>query len=126
MDQRRSQLLHALRNVGVEPRQDSYLCKAWVETGAGNLESVVQAMCEAKYLHEYCNFRLGYNLARGALKYHGSKLPQPQWLQLVRNCVLKTTSTEAFPLSWPWQVGISPAQWKEVWDRTPTFFSTFQ
>jgi hypothetical protein len=56
---------------------------------------VVRLMAEGKYLHEYCNFDLGYQIAKGIVAYNveltGEIFPQKQWLEIVRNCVLLTT-----------------------------------
>ena len=119
---RRARLLTTLKWVGVEPRDDSFVCAEWIAKGdaaqVNTLDAVVHCMCEAKYLHEYANFQLGYQMALGVLKHHGKKYPQKQWFQVVRQCVLLTSGNGQMPTFWPWLYGITPEVWKQAYDRT--------
>jgi hypothetical protein len=79
---RRIQLHMAMMAVGVAPRSDSNVCADFIlrgpEADVGVLSDVVRLMCESKYLHEYANFALGYQMALGVLKYHGRRWTFPQ------------------------------------------------
>jgi hypothetical protein len=115
-------LSNALERVGVILRDDSIVCADFIDKGfdadVGNLADVIRLMCEAKYLHEYCNYALGYQMALGVLKYNGSRYPQKQWFEVVRRCVLLTCGDGRFPSRWPWQSGITPQAWHDLFDRT--------
>ena len=115
-------LATALAHEGVALRSDAQVCTDWIEHGAQAkipaLHDVVRLACESRFLHEYCNFPLGYSMAKGILKARGSKYPQKQWLEVIRRCVLLTSGEGRFPSIWPWQQNITPEAWKAFFDRT--------
>lgn len=120
-EDRRQQLEEALYRAGVELREDSVMCDKYLE-GTASLREVVDHMCEAKYLHEYCNFPLGFQLALGVLRYNGHKFEQQRWFEVIRRSVLFVSGEDSFPNPWPWQraPAITPNAWKRQrpeWDR---------
>jgi hypothetical protein len=113
-------LQQQLAAAKIDTRADSKLVWDYVYNGShaaiSSLDSIVLRIKKAKYLHEYCNFYLGYSIAKNSL---GDKiLARTDWLSLVRKCVLSTTVLQSYPQEWPWEQGISPAVWKRFNDRT--------
>ena len=121
-DKRKREMFHMLQFFGVEYRPDSTLCNDWVKRGKGgknrNLEELIHRMCEAKYLHNYCNFPLGYRFAQASRQHRGHNFPQQEWFQVIKQCVLSTTKTGVFPTTWPWLSHIYPYEWKCYNDNT--------
>ena len=121
---RKDILTGALLMVGIqEVRRDSSVARKWI-MGSEDLalDAVVEHICRAKFLHEYCNFDLGYHIAKGILEWHGSRFDKQHWLNIIQRCVL-LTSTGVFPERWPWLDDVSPQQWKSIHDHTSTFIS---
>ena len=121
---RADELVAALEAAGVQMPMDSTLCWAYItqddDARRLNLSDVVVKMCESKYLHEYCNFELGYGIARGVVQYRGAPFPQDQWREVIRRCVLLTSADGRFQQPWPWTAGITAEMWKRQFDRTPS------
>jgi hypothetical protein len=121
--QRASTLVAALSDQGVVIPSDSELCREYILYGEQAkvpiLHIVVKKMCESKYLHEYCNFDLGYSMAKGIITFHiGNAVAQKKWMEMVRKCVLLTTGSTKFPRTWPWLQNVSARAWKAKHDRT--------
>ena len=120
MENRRSTLDAALQSVGLVYREDSELCKRYVEDAKGTPEDVALSMCRAHYLHNYCNFMLGRRIAHNTMRRRGNgRLPYRQWQALINRCVLATTDLKAFPERWPWLDGIGAEDWMGKHDLTP-------
>lgn len=103
-------------------RPDSELCWDFVFHGdrarVPSVPNIVIKMKKAKYLHEYCNFELGYEIARNTAADAYKKLPKEEWLALLRRSVLLTTQQRRYPEVWPWEENINPVDWKTQNDRT--------
>jgi len=53
---RKDELVRSLKDVGLVLRADSVLCQNYINgIGDESLESIVERMCQMKYLFEYCN-----------------------------------------------------------------------
>ena len=122
-ERRKLTMMSTLSYWGLEYRTDSVLIEDWIIKGKGgrckSLFELIRHLCEAKYLHEFCNFDLGYHYALGALRLRQRKFEQNEWFRIIRLSVLLTTRTGVFPETWPWLSGISIADWKMWNDRTP-------
>jgi hypothetical protein len=71
-DQRRERLKAALAKRGCTLRNDSRLCKAFVERGEGDIEDVATVMEEMKFFHEHTDYREIYEEEReDELEYRG-------------------------------------------------------
>ena len=98
----------ALADVQLSIRQDSDLCWNYIlhNHSTFSVQDIVQRLCQAEYLHKYCDFQQGYINAQNIAKtrYHQGLLPLPkqQWHDLINSEVLKTTPTQKFPEKWPW------------------------
>jgi hypothetical protein len=79
---------------------------------------ITQRMCEAHYLHNYCNFYLGRRIAYNTNKDRGQVLPYQKWQELINRSTLLTTDLKKFPDVWPWLKGLSPDEWKKKHDLT--------
>ena len=120
---RRTELHTLLNNAGIASiPKNSVLCSDYIQLGKNarvtDVQAIVKKMCESKYLHEYCNFDLGYHMAKGVITYRGAAIPRDQWRELVNKCVLLTTGPTRFPPQWPWLSNITPNAWKKDNDRT--------
>jgi len=125
------QLKTNLASKGLELRQDSDLCWDYVLCGekAKNLKDpvlIAQRMAEAEYLHKYCDYQRGYNIAQNiAKKRRIQKLPalaRQDWLELINEMVLVyTTILGTYPEVWPWMQNISIEEWKLKNTKTDMF-----
>jgi hypothetical protein len=119
---RYKQLEKSLEDELINFRKDSDLCWDFVFHGdrarVTHIPTIVIKMKKAKYLHEYCNFELGYKIARNTAGSKYNKLPKEEWLTLLRRSVLLTTLQRGYPQIWPWEKDITPANWKIENDRT--------
>lgn len=50
---RKKELVNALNEAGLVLRSDSKLCKKYIEHDYGNVEYIVERMCQMKYLYDY-------------------------------------------------------------------------
>ena len=115
------QLEQVIGEVGLYVREDSDLCWDYIlygEEAKFSADPIVIArkMAEAEYLHKYCEFQLGYDIAQNMAQKRSRQgqppLDQQRWFELINSCVLKTTRTGKFPDEWPWLIGVSPKEWK--------------
>jgi hypothetical protein len=121
---RYKELKSGLEAEGLQLRDDSQLCWDYVRLGSGakwnDPKQIVQKMCEAEYLHKYCNFQFGYGKAQRQMwknaTYGGKVLNEQSRHNAIRRAVLSTTRTQRFPPMWPWQQGMTPSEWMELND----------
>lgn len=52
-EQRMEDITRALKGVCMNPREDSWHQRQYVDHGVGNLEAVVDKMCQLDWLHKY-------------------------------------------------------------------------
>lgn len=110
----------SLKDIGLSLRDDSDLCWNFIlygnQASVSDVDMITQMMAKAEYLHKYCDFQLGYNIAQNIAKKRAKSGQPPalqhQWVELVNSCVLQTTDLNAFPYTWPWLESISPEEWK--------------
>ena len=93
MNARRVRLRRALCAVGLELRDDSYLCRLYVAEAAferswPTLPDVVRRMCEMEWLHEWTSYHAA--LRRCASDYRRAE-------------ALVLAARGGFPSEWPWQ-----------------------
>jgi|688.fasta_scaffold1630225_1 hypothetical protein len=119
--ERYNRLQQSMFHTGLTIRDDSDLCWDYVLHGSKakvlkDPEFISKRMAEAQYLHIYCNFQLGYNIAqniaRKRKKQNLQPLPHQEWLELINTCVLSTTVLNTYPEVWPWLQNISIQDWK--------------
>jgi hypothetical protein len=107
-----------LHQRSMQWREDSLLCRNFVTNNkpSFDLETTVRKMEQARFLHEYCNFEIGRQIAINTAGKNRDQYNHQMWLDLVKRCVLATTRYKSFPIVWPWALGISPNQWKKCHD----------
>ena len=123
---RKTRLETLLREDGMEWRDDSVLCRQWVEQGSDEkyttAHDIVNKMGEAKFMWEYCNYDFGRTIANNSRdrrkQVTGKKMPSHVYLSLLRRCVINTTRDGEMPWRWPWLNNITPEQWKSTEDVT--------
>jgi hypothetical protein len=112
-------LSRKLTENGLVLRKDSDLCWDYIlygdEASVSSVKQIVLHMATARYLHEYCNFQAGYDIAQRTSVQNARMGKDPlryqEWLNLVNNSVLTTSKTCMFPRIWPWLNNTSPAMW---------------
>ena len=113
------QLVQALHLVGMHVRDDSDVCWDFILHGDKarevDLKEIVLKMKKARFLHEYCDFELGYAIAKKKLGQR--RIKKNDWLSFVRQCVLSTTREKGYPKIWPWEKNITPEAWKTKQQR---------
>jgi len=126
---RKVELATLLNDQNIDIRNDSDLCWDYIfhadRARIPDPERIVRMMQKAKYLHEYCNFQLGYELAQNETRETG-KLHKENWLALLRKCVLATTKLKGYPETWPWITGISGDDWKREYDVSLEITKAYQ
>ena len=130
-EERKEELVALLRKNGLEWRDDSSLCRLYMLLGGSTLfndpKQIAHKMAEARYLHNYCNFELGRRIAmntRDAREAQGGKkYNRQQFLNLLRRCVLLTTSLDRFPWKWPWLNDTPPDVWMSRFDVSKALLS---
>jgi hypothetical protein len=90
---RKIELKSELKNYGLILRNDSKLCESYIAYG-GDLNAVVQRMCEMKYLFDYCNIRDHISKIK---KSNKESIFSP--FQEAEYNILKKNN---YPTFWPW------------------------
>ena len=100
-EKRYHQLALALGRSKLFLRPDATICWNYVYNGRGSVREAVAMTAQARYLHQYCDFDKGHQLAlwrrsqmRGAVDFR----------RLVNECVLETSKSKRFPTTWPWML----------------------
>lgn len=101
---RRAQLQAALNRVGMPFNENNEIFQQFVFRGVGALyldvDEIARIAAEDRYLHEYCDYAKGLDLARDQSR--GVKLARDQWNRRVRSAVMQLKGIKAFPKPWPW------------------------
>lgn len=97
---RRDELARALAKYGLPLRFDSRLAQDYIFQGVGTIALIVRRQCEAKFLHEYCDYARGFCNAQASKPW--PDMSRSEWLFHVRMCVLATVHRDGFPAQWPW------------------------
>jgi len=85
-----------LKRYGCEFREDSNLCKKYVDgtlEESWDMDKIVTRMCEMKFLFEYTNFAQYYNSVKGKLTFDEAE-------QRMVSCL--PGGTYPPPGMWPW------------------------
>lgn len=99
--QRKNDLIKALSEKGLELRSDSKLCSKYINTGEGEIDEIVDRMCQMKYLFDYCDMR---KVLHEVGKEYDETLdagyiPDFRVFDYAEYTILQTTS---YPETWPW------------------------
>jgi len=102
---RRYELESALHKNGVKWRNDSKLCKGYVENTLDSdwtIDIIVQRMCEMKYLYEYCNMDKYYDKAYESQReeLEAGYFPDCSVFELAEMMALEKYG--GYPIVFPW------------------------
>jgi hypothetical protein len=106
-NKRESKLKEKLENAGLELRNDSVLCKKYIEnTSEYSIKEIVNRMCQMKYLFEYCNMD---ECKTDAYEEHQEELnagyfPDCSVFERAEDIALKKYSNGHYPKIFPWQI----------------------
>lgn len=98
---RKDNLEKALKLKGLELRDDSKLCKKYIVNAQGDIDEIVETMCEMKWLFEYGNMNSYLDQVKQEwveTVEHGY-IPDFQVFPEAKRLALETYP---FPQKWPW------------------------
>ena len=103
-EQRNTELVSALQEMGLELRADSKLCQMYMNGETQDIEYVVKRMCEMKYLYDYCHMNECQEIAYR--KYCEDK-KYGYWSgesvsEMAEDIALRKYSNGRYPTRWPW------------------------
>jgi hypothetical protein len=103
---RKAELISALAECGLELRDDSKLCKKYIDGTISReytLESVVKRMCEMKYLYDYCDMDGAYEIAHKEYYevLNAGYFPDVDILTEAEHIALRKNGGR-YPARWPW------------------------
>lgn len=104
-ESRKQKLIMALNAAGVQFRNDSKLCRLYIDDETDySLNDVVNRMCQMKYLYEYCNYaeckKIVYNQEKKNMNKYFIK---PELNDLAEILALNKYSNDKYPNIFPWQ-----------------------
>jgi len=104
---RRTALIKALGECGLELRNDSELCSGYIDgTIEDSLEWVVKRMCQVKYLYEYCNIKAYFNEAGQSVREEYREMHEPipkgAVFEEAERLALKKYNKGRYPEKFPW------------------------
>lgn len=109
-DSREKELTQALAKIGLVIRDDSYLCKQYIEgkvnSNFPSLDSVVTRMAQMHYLYEYCNFEKYKRLAYEDIRQQGflGYIYPGEISDTAESMALKKYGK--YPETWPWLTNV--------------------
>ena len=102
--ERRSELTEKLSAVGLQLRADSKLCSGYIDaTITYDIDTVVDRMCQMKYLFDYCDLNKYIQIAkkeRNELWRDFRERDDEPLLDAAERMVLEEIGT--YPVKWPW------------------------
>lgn len=103
-DARREQLVTALQRFNLELRDDSELCRGYINGFIKDctVDEIIERMCEMKYLYEYCHIKNYMNKAAAMndRELIAGYIPDCSVFQLAEDMALKKHG--GYPKTWPW------------------------
>lgn len=106
-NKRKNKLIAKLNEAGLELREDSKLCKLYIENKTDfTLKEVVERMSQMKYLYEYCHMNECYNQARNEYfeELNNGYFPDVPIFDNAEMIALKKYSNNKYPKIFPWQI----------------------
>lgn len=103
-DERKTKLIKELKKVKVELREDSELCKRYIsgtlDKKVWTLESIVNRMCEMKYLFDYANIKSYMKKAKNIKYGEYDEYDERSLVDIAEELVLEKIGK--YPTKWPW------------------------
>jgi hypothetical protein len=107
-NERLNNLVTALENVGLELRNDSKLCDGYIDGVLGKndgwtIPTIVNRMCQMKYLYEYCDMEGAYQKAKKEYieELKAGYYPDVSVEEMAEEIALKKQGGR-YPNDWPW------------------------
>jgi hypothetical protein len=103
-NERKYELIMALRCKGLLLRSDSKYCRLYIDHNEGDIDDIVQRMCEMKFLYDYCNFKNELKIAKQEQidELNSGYFPDcPVFDQAEMNVLIKIGK---YPKVFPWQI----------------------
>lgn len=97
---RKTKLIEAFQDNGLELRDDSELCQKYIQYGCVRLDYVIKRMSEMKYLFNYCHMRKILNKTKS--KYRDEYYEYEEIFDEAENKALEHYSDGEYPDIWPW------------------------
>ena len=98
---RTTELSNKLSEYGLVIRDDSKLCKGYIDGSLDcDLNDVANRMCQMKYLYEYCNMGSAFQKAKIEIKKYGNGYNCHQ--ELFDSAEDIALGHKAYPTEWPW------------------------
>ena len=100
---RLTQLTFLLKQAGLELRDDSKLCKKYINTAEGDPSYIVERMSQMKFLFEYCNMQkvLDEVSLKQEEEWESGYIPDCTVFDEAEYTILEKTP---YPKIWPWQL----------------------
>ena len=126
--ERKEALKIALTAVGVTFRTDSHFCDVFVRTGEPSIETVVQAMCQAHWIHAYHALELTRAISdirdedrdfrrefgyREDNDFNDEERKETFRKRMNESVLRQSFISGEFPPHWPWQIGIDVGEWRK-------------
>jgi hypothetical protein len=102
---RKNKLITELSKYKLRLRNDSMLCKQYIEGNCEySLKDVVQRMCEMKYLYEYCHMKESYSVAyeEQQEELRAGYFPDCSISEQAEDISLRKYSNGKYPKVFPW------------------------
>ena len=106
---RKDELIKSLTVRGLEFREDSKLCLKYINKETElSLDTIVQRLCEMKYLYDYCDFeKIKTNVYFNLKKKNKDKdipINTNKVALIAKKIALKKFSNNIYPVKFPWEV----------------------
>lgn len=100
---RKNELTIALNHKGLKLRSDSKLCLKYIEYNNGDLNEIVNRMCEMKYLFDYCNMKKELNKVENEHIeiINSGYFPDLSVFEEAEYDILSNIEG-CYPIKWPW------------------------
>jgi hypothetical protein len=105
---RKNMLIKELNNYGLELRDDSNLCKLYIEGRAEKegwtLDKIIKRLCEVRYLFDYCHISEYFEEAKQNQReeIEAGYFPDCSLFDEAEYLALMNTSSKKYPDRWPW------------------------
>ena len=103
-NQRKEELVNALKAYGMVLRSDSELCKKYIDGDLNETDwtvsDIVRRMCEMRYLYTYCHFQECKNQVYNEFRY--DKYMMYQISDEAEKMALQKYSNGRYPSVFPW------------------------
>ena len=110
IENRKTNLINALREAGLELRNDSKLCAKYIsgeiKGGDKELPNIVNRMCQMKYLYDYCHMNECQDIAyeQHCEELKAGYFPDCSVSEMAELIALEKYSNNKYPTVFPWQI----------------------